>query len=139
MIRSILFLLIVILGSSIIGCESRVLPSRGLIIDLEAAGVDNHDVTTSIIDFLQINKFSLVNTKDGYEELSRSSTLLEYKDGEETRISIDLNNAQEVYVRMNVRTKQWNEEADVLFEKLVTALEVHWPNAVRKEPAPEVQ
>lgn len=84
---------------------------------------------------MQVNEFSRLD-QDGYEELSPHSTILGYHGMGETQVSVDLGHARMVYIRINVRTEHWNEEADALFEELAAALDLHWPNSVQKEPSP---
>jgi hypothetical protein len=121
--------------SLVAACEPRVLPSRGLEVDLSVAETTPVEVAAIADEVFLANGFSVLG-KGGYEELTNQHLTMSYSHPRGTLGSVGLNNDEFVPIRINVRTERWNEEANDLFEQLALTLESHWPGSVQKEPIP---
>lgn len=134
MTKTSIFLL-AMLFTLVAACKPRILPSRGLEVDLSIAKTTSAEVAGIADEFFQANGFSTLG-KGGYEELTNKRLVLGYSHTNGIRAHVGLDHDKSVPIRINVRSEYWNPEANNLFEQLALTLESHWPGSVQKEPIP---
>lgn len=127
--------LLLVLVPAVAGCEPRLLPSRGMTVDVAVAETQFDEVVSVVVTFLRENSFTAVGG-DGYEVLSGRSLVISYERPNEYQIAIGLAEVKTIEIRMNSRAERWDDDANAVFDGLAETLESRWPGAVKKQPSP---